>query len=202
MVRTDTERSRVMNSRRLWLLALLVFSATLIPSAGALDQATADLITKTIEQLDLALEQVVYAHVRFPIEDLKSHAHVALNLLEGRRGSDYDPSYSDPGDGIGVVNYVQRIRQAPEIQRAPEETRVVLENALDNVSLYLEQAMNHTLTALKQTQLTPAQGEMRQVLAFLSAAKGRENELTAAGGLLALKTRLGEQGGSPQNSQK
>ena len=191
MVRTDTERSRVMNSRRLWLLALLVFSATLIPSAGALDQATADLITKTIEQLVLALEQVVYAHVRFPIEDLKSHAHVALNLLEGRRGSDYDPSYSDPGDGIGVVNYVQRIRQAPEIQRAPEETRVVLENALDNVSLYLEQAMNHTLTALKQTQLTPAQGEMRQVLAFLSAAKGRENELTAAGGLLALKTRLG-----------
>ena len=191
-----------MKPRALWFVALLWLSAAVIQPAGALDQTTVNLITKTLEQLNLALEQAVYAHVRFPLEDLKSHAHAVLNVLEGRRGSDYDPSYRDPGDGIGVVNYVQQIRQTPEIQRAQEEIRVVRENALGNVSLYLEQAIDHTLKALNQTELTAAQWEMRQTLAFLSAAKGRENELAAVGGLLALKTQLGEQTGSPPESQK
>lgn len=202
MIKTKLAGDKGRKGKVLVFLVVLLFSAAAIQPWGASNQATVDVIVKAIEQLDLAIEQAVFAHVRFPLEDLKPHAHAVLNVLEGRKGSNYDPSYSDPGDGVGVVNYVQEIRQAPEIRGATEETRVGLENALQNISLYLEQAIAHTLKALDQTQLDPAQWEMRQALAFLSAAKGRENELTAVGGLLALRVRLGEASGFPPSSEK
>ncbi len=202
MIRTKLEGDQARKGTVLVLFVLLLFSAAAIQPSGASNPATADVIIKAIEQLDLAIEQAVFAHVRFPLEDLKPHAHAVLNVLEGLRGPNYDPSYSDPGDGVGVLNYVQEIRQAPEIRGATEETRVGLENALQNISLYLEQAIAHTLKALDQTQLDAAQWEMRQALAFLSAAKGREKELTAVGGLLALRVRVGEPGGFPPSSEK
>ncbi len=183
--------------KSLGVAVLLLLSAGVIQPVAS--STTADLITQTLEQLDLALQQAVLAHVRFPLEDLQLHAHAVINVLEGRAGAHYDSSYANPGDGVGVVSYLEQIRQAPEIWGASEELRV----ALENVSSYLKQAIDHTLRALAEKDLANAQAEMRWALAFLSAAKGREVELTAVSGLLGLKARLAPTpASSPSGSEK
>jgi len=175
---------------------LLAFSGAVQPT-GESSLAINDIINMAIEQLDLALQQAVIAHVRFPIDDLKFNAQVVLNVLEGRQGPHYDPDSPDPGDGIGVVNYVDQIRLSPEMQSAEDDIKV----ALENISLFVDKAIAYTLEAMAQTDLEAAQNHMREALAFLSAAKGRESELTPVGGLLVLKARINEQGGSgPQGT--
>jgi hypothetical protein len=189
--------NRITRLRVLAVVCLLLLSALTIQQqpVGKSSEETTALLAQALGQLDLALEQAVYAHIRFPLEDLKTHAHNVLNVLEGRSGPNYDPAYLE-GDGVGVLSYVQKIRQTPEIQDATAETQVTLQRAFDNVSFSLEQAIAHTLNAIRETQLSAAQSEMRQALAFLSAAKGRENELlTAAGGLLIIKAKV-----SPETS--
>ena len=196
MSRGFRKASRWKKLRVLWTLSFLLLSAVAIQPMGLPSQETTALLTQALTQLDLALEQAVYAHVRFPLEDLKAHAHIVLNILEGRSGPDFDPVY-DAGDGIGVFQYVQQIRQTPEIEKAKEDPRLTLESALENVLFCLEQTVIHTRSAITQSQLEAAQGEMRQALAFLSAAKGREKELlTAASGLLGIKAKVIE-GGEP-----
>jgi hypothetical protein len=165
---------------------LLLLAGAMQPGVESSPSAT-DMISQAIEQLDLALQQVVLAQLALRLEDLKFHAQLVLNVLEGKGGPHYnpDPAYK-LGDGVGVINYVEQIRQTPEVREAEGEILV----ALANVSSHLEDAIAEALTALAQEDLKVAQEGMRQVLAFLSAAKGREVELTAAGGLLVLKARL------------
>jgi len=183
--------------KRLWIVGLLLALMAVVQPGGS-EPTINDLIDSAIKQLDLALQQAVLAHVRFPLEDLKFHAQTVLNILEGRDGPHYDPSSADPGDGVGVIRYVDQIRQAPEIQQAGEEIWA----ALENISLFIEDAIAYTLEALAQTDLEKAQRRMREVLAFLSAAKGREGELTPVGGLLVLRSRVGDQGTPPQGSEE
>lgn len=196
MNRSFRKASPLSRPRVLWTLGFLLLSAMAIQPMGLPSPETTVLLTQALTQLDLALEQAVYAHVRFPLEDLKAHSHIVLNVLEGRSGPDFDPLY-DAGDGIGVIQYAQQIRQAPEIEKAKEDPRLTLESALENVLFCLEKTIAHTRSALAQSQLEAAQDEMRQALAFLSAAKGREKELlTAASGLLGIKAKVME-GGEP-----
>jgi hypothetical protein len=201
----DMRRAQL-GAKWLWLFGLLLIFAMVIPPTTARtsgpDADLASLLTTALGQLNLALQQAVYAHVRFPLEDLKALAHIVLNVLEGSRGPHFNPRYPSDADGVGVITYVQQISQAREIQQAPEDQQDVWKNNLQNVSVYLELAVLHTLNALAQTDLSLAQGEMRKVLAFLSAAKGRENELLAAGGLLSIQAKVGELGGMPPSQEK
>jgi len=170
-----------------WLAVLLLLLVGTLQGGRSSPSAT-ELISQAIGQLDLALQQAVLAQLALRLEDLRFHAQLVLNLLEGEGGPHYnpDPAYK-LGDGVGVVNHVEQIRQTPEVRGAEAEVLV----ALANVSAHLEDAIAEALASQAQEDLKAAQEGMRQVLAFLSAAKGREVELTAAGGLLVLKARLG-----------
>lgn len=159
----------------------------------------ADLLEKAIRQLNLAIQQAVLAQVRSAPSEVHVHAQVVLNLLQGRGGPDYDATAApDPGDGVGIIPYVERLRAEPELQGDANES---VQLNLENVLWYLERAGEHAKNAREERSLAGAQGEMRQSLAFLSAAKGREQEITAAGGLLVLRIRLATPAGRPGTPQ-
>ena len=181
---------------------LLLGWALLAPSSGAGNptvSATIDLLDKAIHHLNLAIQQAVLAQLRSSASEVHVHAQVVLNLLEGQNGPDYDASAApDPGDGVGVIPYVERLRAEPALQGDSNES---IQLNLKNVLAYLQQAVEYAKMALSDGSLLQTQQRMREALAFLSAAKGREREITVAGGLLVLRARLDTPAERPGSQQ-
>lgn len=181
---------------------LLLCGALLVLSVGVGTQAQStarDLLERAIRHLNLAIQQAVLAQVRSSPAEVRVHAQVVLNLLEGRDGPDYNTTAApDPGDGVGVIPYVEQLRAQPELQGESHES---VRLNLENVVWYLEQAVEYAKAARQERSLTEARRTMRETLAFLSAAKGREQEITAAGGLLVLRIRLATPSERPDSQQ-
>ena len=193
------EREKQQGKRaRGWILGLkgmvgigLMSWALLMPSIGIGSHGESlarDLVDKALRQLNLAIQQAVLAQLRPSPAEVQVHAQVVLNLLQGRNGPDYNAvTAPDPGDGVGVIPYVQELQAQPIFQGESNES---VQLNLENVLVYLRQAVDYAKMALSERSLTQARHQMRQALAFLSAAKGREREITVAGGLLVLRARL------------
>lgn len=183
-------------------IALLLSWALLAPASGTGNptvSATVELLNAAIHHLNLAIQQAVLAQLRSSVSEVHVHAQVVLNLLEGRNGPDYDASAApDPGDGVGVIPYVEQLQAEPTLQGESSES---IQLNLENVLTYLHQAAEYAKMALSHRSLLPAQQRMREALAFLSAAKGREREITVAGGLLVLRARLDTPAERPGSQQ-
>lgn len=184
------------------LMGMLLGGALLAPSVGIGSHENAparELVDKALRQLNLALQQAVLAQLRPSPAEVQIHAQVVLNLLQGRNGPDYNVATApDPGDGIGVIPYVEQLQAEPVLQGESNES---LQLNLENVLSYLQQAVDYAKMALNERSLTQAHRQMRQALAFLSAAKGREQEITVAGGLLVLRARLASPAERPGSQQ-
>jgi len=64
------------------------------------------ILTNLNEQLDLAIAQAALAENSATLEAMQQHAHQVVNIIEGAEGSNYDSSFGDPGNGIGVLAHV------------------------------------------------------------------------------------------------
>ncbi len=167
-----------------WSLA----SWGLVPN-GSGQVTLKSLITGAATQLDLALQQALVSSTAPTIDNAGFGGHQVLNLLEGPRGPDYDPKYHVSGDDqLGLIDYATQVKAGlQDPQYAPR-----FNSTIDNVIAYFNSALDRTQRAVSLTDLGGVQKEMKEAIAFLSAAKGRADDVPALGGILILKAQIGQ----------
>ena len=58
-------------------------------------------------QLDVAIVHVNLALNSTTLDDVRKHTHHVINIIEGEGGPNFDDSFGNPGDGVGVPKYAQ-----------------------------------------------------------------------------------------------
>lgn len=168
------------------LLALLLAVGSL-QLEGQLQKAELiGLVDKIVAQLDLAVQHAILGAFSATLPDVKAKAHQVLNLSIGRGGPGYDPTFGDPGDGVGLLNYVRQLFE--QTQNLPQAQPYRL--TVDNVLLFVNFAVEHTRKALRTPRGDEARLELRQAQAFFSAARGSKEDLPSEGGARTLQALL------------
>ena len=88
------------------------------------------IMTNLKAQLDIAIQHAELAAASDTIEDVRNHMHHVINVIEGAEGANYDASFSDPGDGIGVIVHAQDSKHGPFAATAVPDDKVIAEHAL------------------------------------------------------------------------
>ena len=88
------------------------------------------IMTNLKAQLDIAIQHAELAAASDTIEDVRNHMHHVINVIEGAEGANYDASFSDPGDGIGVIVPAQDSKHGPFAATAVPDDTVIGEHAL------------------------------------------------------------------------
>lgn len=132
-------------------------------------------------QISQAITHTLFAWSALSRGDLAAgdtHAHHAINIIEGPEGEHYDASYGGPkegiGDGVGAWVHAQRLFAL--LEQIPQGSNYLI--AGENVLLFLTAATSHALSALAQMKSDPAaaMGELRQAQGLLMAARGSQEE--------------------------
>ena len=112
------------------------------------------IITNLEAQLDIAIQHAELAAASDTIEDVQNHMHQVINVIEGAEGANYDASFSDPGDGIGVIAPAQDSKHRPLAATAVPDDTVIGEHALlveasgANVENWANEARDIALTVI------------------------------------------------------
>jgi len=119
--------------------------------------ATKGILTNLKEQIDVAIVQANLATNSTTLTDIQTYTHQVINILEGTEGANYDTSFSDPGDGVGVINHAADRKHALFAATAVPDDDVVVanaalvdiagKNALDWATLARDTAVDKVLTA-------------------------------------------------------
>ena len=171
------------------LLALagwLIFQAVAGPRARALREA-APVVSRfsqdlqaSIGQIQIALEQLHLAQQDENLQLLKDNLHRFLNVLEGQGKSDFDPQAGNPGDGTGILNYLEEMLALLSDARFQRATAALgppiaakhkqLANAVETARADSLGAQLHVKGALKAKTLQSAQENIEKAIGWLSSA--------------------------------
>ena len=88
------------------------------------------IMTNLKAQLDIAINHAELAAASDTIEDVRTHMHHVINVIEGAEGANYDASLSDSGDGIGVIAHAQDSKHGSLAATAVPDDTVIGEHAL------------------------------------------------------------------------
>ena len=93
------------------------------------------ILTNLQEQLDKAILHGTLSSNSDTIEAVHQHAHHVINIVEGADGANYDATFGDPGDGIGVLTHAGDRKHGPfAASGAPEDLVVTAHAALVDVN--------------------------------------------------------------------
>jgi hypothetical protein len=184
--------------RRSLQLALLVVLSGLL-AAGGLGQAQSqespvapevrDWARILIEQLGVAIREAVFTLPAPDMRELQLRAARVLNVLVGKQSPDHQTRAGDPlgADGVGVLTYVERLRNAIEPRAQTNERLRPVLFTLNLLQLYQREALERLREMLRGSDDGAARRASHQVLAFLVAARGsNEDPLSEGGGARAL----------------
>lgn len=132
-------------------------------------------------QLDVAIQHANLAANSSTIEDVMLHTHHVINIIEGEGGPNFDASFGNPGDGVGVLAHAQAAMQQADAVASSGDPVVSMHaqnvaQASQNVVTWSTQARDQALQILDRTSLNIAQTLLAQVSGPLNAAR---NGITA-----------------------
>lgn len=146
-------------------------------------------VDKALDQMRLAIQHTLLAAFSLTLSDLKLHACHVLNLVVSQGSPDYDPGCGEVGDGVGLMNYCQEIRRLIGDSEYQERWAWATENYL----IWLEAAIPLLKRVKEVGEESEARKLMRQMLAFLKAIQGCEEDPPTEGGLRTLRRWLEDQ---------
>ena len=140
------------------------------------------ILTNLKEQLDVAIVHANLAKNSTTLDDVLTHTHHVINAIEGASGANYDISFTDPGDGIGVLTHASdRSHAGFAAGSAPNDASVVAfeplvsatgKNAADWATvardLAVDKILPETSIALAKVWLGPGAGT---IISSLEAAR-------------------------------
>lgn len=167
---------------------VLIFGISVVggaqgPEAGELRRLAEILVA----QLDLAHQETVFGALAPNLEALKRHAQRTINVLEGKNGPGYRADVGDVGDGIGILNYLQQLRE--RVRNTPLASSLLL--GLDTVLFDASAALDQSKQALQASVATRARLALRLSRALIYSARGSAGDPVGEGGARAILVRLG-----------
>ncbi len=87
------------------------------------------ILTDLKSQLDAAIAHANLAKDSATLEDVLTHTHHVINILEGATGANYDIAFGDPGDGVGAINYAIDRKHGPFAAAAVPDDEVIAAGA-------------------------------------------------------------------------
>jgi hypothetical protein len=159
----------------------IVYSAS-IPSGAMSDiRSLQGSLQSLNEQLTLASSHAQLARSSDTISDVIAHTHHVINIIEGEAGGNFDSSFANPGDGVGVLAHAQSRSQAslaaskapstdPD-ETAPIETHAAnVETSAANAEAWAITARDAAVDILGMTNASVAKTLLATVTGPLEAA--------------------------------
>lgn len=87
------------------------------------------ILTNLNEQLDVAIRHANLAVNSDDIETLRLHLHHVINIVEGEDGDNFDASFGNPGDGMGVLAHAQDRKHAGFAADQVSDDEIIAEHA-------------------------------------------------------------------------
>lgn len=169
------------------VVSILLGSGNLLLSQPTERDRLIQITENTIDQISEGLNHVLFSWTSARGGELtttKRNVHLALNVLEGPLGPNYDETYGgyseNIGDGIGAISHANvLLAEIIKLTRHPESRDYIV--AAQSVNDFLEYAIVHLVMALElidaEMQDTEAIiDEIRTAQGLLMAARGAEEE--------------------------
>jgi hypothetical protein len=176
-------KSRMKATVLVVLLALLGLNPSLGGQQPPLEPV--ELVDRLLGQLDIAIQHTILGRLAADLQDLKTQAHQVLNVLVGRGGPGYDPSFGGPGDGVGLVTYARWLNR--EVADLDQRYQLIT----DNILFFIDSSLPHVRASIRTRKEGEARAELHRALAFLLAARGCPQDLPSEGGARTLQRLLG-----------
>ena len=135
------------------------------------------ILTNLKLQLDAAILHATLAANADTLDAVKLHAHHVINIIEGADGSNYDASFGDPGDGLGVLSHAADRKHGPFAASAAADDPVIVARAAlvdlngKNVEDWAIQARDQALVVIGQSALFSAKLQLIPVAGILTNAR-------------------------------
>ena len=111
--------------------------------------ADAGILTNLKDQIQAAITHSALAKNSSTLDAVKLHMHHVINIIEGEDGDNFDASFGNPGDGIGVVAHAQDRKHASFASNATPGDAVIAEHS-KVVETHGENAENWSILARDQ----------------------------------------------------
>lgn len=176
---------------RLVTLVLVVGMVLALPGAGTQPRGPEleelrKIAEALVDQLDIAHQEAVFGALAPNLEVLKRHAQRVVNVIEGKGGPNYRAGVGDLGDGVGILNHLQHLRE--KIRDTPLAPIFML--GLDTVLFDVNSALEQSKQALTMGVLTRARVALRIARALIYSARGSAGDPVGEGGARAILARL------------
>ena len=135
------------------------------------------ILTNLKEQLEVAILHATLAKSSTTLDDVRLHVHHVINIIEGEDDPNYDASFGDPGDRIGILNHAQDRKHALFAAGAAPADPVITTHALNvditgrNAEERAIQARDSALDALVETDIDLARLLLGPVIGLLGLAR-------------------------------
>jgi len=133
-------------------------------------------LTKLRQQLEVAIQEIRAAQDAPTVDEVRSHVHRAINVLEGTGGANYDASFGDPGDGFGVLGYTAlRTLASDAVEAADDSIAIVghaggVENSLKNAEDWAKDSVVQALVSLSSDDLIQSKIHLTPAIGLLTSA--------------------------------
>ncbi len=91
--------------------------------------ADAGILTNLQNQIQAAIVHAALAKNSSTVDDVKLHIHHVINIIEGEDGDNFDGSFGNPGDGVGVLAHAQDRKHASFASNAAPGDAVIAEHS-------------------------------------------------------------------------
>ena len=130
------------------------------------------------EQITLARTHAQFAQNATAMNVLQTHAHHVVNIIEGSSGPNFDSSFGNPGDGMGIGVHAQSVRDAANAAAAAAAGDEDIATNAENIVISTQNAQNLTTLArdrtvglvLPQTNMANAKLHLSNVIGILDNA--------------------------------
>jgi hypothetical protein len=151
---------------------------------------THELLMKAHDQLEIALHyaELAVAPHQPGVGWHKAHTQRAINVVVGAGNPDFNKEVENPGDGHGVMKYLQEAHDAMKGCR-PVNTCDAIESSLE----YLRAAVEHGKQSVGMSRMSGMEARQARMFgALLRAAHGTRDTESATMGALAYAIRVTE----------
>lgn len=139
-------------------------------------------------QLDVAIQHVRLARSATDLTGLRQHTHHVINIVEGEDGPNFDASFGNPGDGMGVLLHAQDRKHATFAADTVPGNLVIKTHAQlveeygENAEMWSAEARDSAVDVLDEDSLTIAKTLLNLVEGRLVAARSGIPALPDEGG--------------------
>ncbi len=179
--------------RKPWLV-LLIALTLFAPGTTLAQNDRSELIGLTetmLTQLDLAVQQSAFGAFSATLAEVRLNARQTLNIMVGRDDPGFDSNVPNLGDGVGLLNHINRLSRALSALTPARELRITA----DNMRFFAGAAVDLLKGALEIEQAERARRQVRLAQGLLLAARGAPDDLPSEGGartLLSFLRRAGD----------